>query len=71
MWTLFKKSDAQGPLPAAAGKNGQASSDVRTFRRRQFRTVLTPTIVGSMVVMMPRYEDGVGPDWPGTIPPIE
>ena len=71
MWTPFKKSDAQGPLPVAAKRNGHGMPEPRDFKRRQIRTVLTPTMVGSMIVMMPRYEDGVGPDWPGHIDPLD
>ncbi len=61
MWTVFK--DVQGPRPAVTPKDSE-EREATQLHRRSIRTVLTPTMVGSMVVMMPRYENGVGPNWP-------
>ena len=40
-------------------------------RRQHVRYTLVPTVVGSMMIMMPRRESDGGPEWPDRIPPIE
>ena len=44
---------------------------VKTNRRRSVRTILVPTMIGSMMIMRPwRVGDG-SPEYPDTIPPID
>ena len=52
--------------------------DVRTTlpprknaRGRHIRYTLVPTMVGSMMIMMPRRESDGGPEWPETIPSLK
>lgn len=70
MWGIFKKRN--GHVPPALGEthNGHQAPDPRVLRRPG-QCVLVPTVVGSMVVMVPRHESGTGLDWPTSIPPLE
>ena len=43
----------------------------KTIRGRQVRYTLVPTLVGSMMIMMPRRESDGGPEWPETIRPMD
>ena len=49
---------------------GQGETQRKTFRRHSARSVLVPTMVGSMMILVPRREDSGQMDWQETIPPI-
>ena len=50
---------------------GQHEAQRTALRPRVMRSRLTPTMVGTMMILVPRREDGSRADWPETIPPFE
>ncbi len=63
MFELPRKQEQQTVkvTPAQAQKPGRVPA----------YTTLVPTLIGSMVVMMPRRMGDISPEWPDRIPPIE
>jgi hypothetical protein len=60
-------------LPSKQNKQNATKTQPRRAaeRRRPVRYTLIPTLVGSMMIMMPRRESDGGTDWIENIPPME